>query len=300
LWVLYRAHENKTERDGIMLKGRCLCGAVSFEIEGPLSGPSLCHCGQCRRINGAPGAFTGAPRSATRIKGEENVGWYASSADAERGFCRTCGSKLFWREKDSADLDVTMGSLDAPTGLSLKAHIWAPHQGDYYEIGDGGVPHYAQSSGGAQPIPPEPAPDHGPALTRHEGACECGAVRYRVYGAMRDVVVCHCGQCRRTHGHAPGYSKARRGEITVDGEADLAWYASSPEAKRGFCRKCGSSLFWRVDGADGVSVTAGSLKRPTGLKTVRHIFTADKGDYYAIADGLPQDPGSMSANPVTF
>src|SRR3954471_17352329 len=100
-----------------MTKGHCLCGAVWFEIEGPLSTPNLCHCGMCRRMNGAPGAYSGAPRSAYRISGEENLNWYRSSPDSERGFCRLCGSKLFWREAGGGDLDVTMGSLESPTGL---------------------------------------------------------------------------------------------------------------------------------------------------------------------------------------
>jgi hypothetical protein len=283
-----------------MVSGQCLCGAVSFEIAGALSAPSLCHCGMCRRINGAPGAFTSAPASSYRIRGEESLNWYRSSAGAERGFCRTCGSKLFWREVGGQSLDVCVGSLNGPTGLRLGAHIWARHQGDYYTIGDDGVPRYAESSSGAQPIPVEPAPDHGPALSRHEGGCECGIVRYRVNGRIRDSVVCHCGQCRRSHGHAPGYSKARTAEMTIDGEDAIVWYGSSQEARRGFCGKCGSSLFWQRIGAGEVSITAGSLRAPTGLKTARHIFAADKGDYYEIADGVPQDPGTMSGNPVTF
>ena len=288
------------EKRALMVSGQCLCGAVSFEIAGPLSAPTLCHCGMCRRINGAPGAFTSAPAASYRIRGEESLNWYRASADAERGFCRICGSKLFWRAVGGKTLDVCMGSLNQPTGLRLGAHIWARHQGDYYAIGNDGVPRYAESSTGAQPIPAEPGPDHGPALTEHEGGCQCGAVRYRVKGRMRDSVVCHCNQCRRTHGHAPGYSKARIAETSIEGEDAVIWFASSQEAKRGFCAKCGSSLFWRMEGADGVSITAGSLKTPTGLRTARHIFAADKGDYYEIADGVPQDPGSMSGNPVTF
>jgi hypothetical protein len=283
-----------------MVSGSCLCGAISYEIGAALSAPSLCHCGQCRRINGAAGAFTGAPASSYRIEGEDSLTWYRSSADAERGFCKICGSKLFWREVGGGTLDVTMGSLNGPTGLRLGRHIWARHQGDYYEIGDDGVPRYSESSTDAPPIPVEPAPDHGPALTEHAGGCDCGAVRYRVQGRMRDSVVCHCGQCRRTHGHAPGYSKARIAELATEGEGSLAWYASSKEAKRGFCRACGSSLFWRSRDSDGISITAGSLKAPTGLKTARHIFAADKGDYYEIADSVPQDPGTMSGDPVTF
>jgi hypothetical protein len=283
-----------------MVTGQCLCGAVSYEIDGPLSAPTLCHCGMCRRINGAPGAFTSAAATSYRISGEDNLNWYRSSADAERGFCKACGSKLFWRERGGEALDVCMGSLNAPTGLRLGAHIWARHQGDYYEIGDDGVPRYAESSAGAQPIPAEPAPAAGPALTAHEGGCQCGAVRYRVHGRIRDSVVCHCGQCRRSHGHAPGYSKARTQEMTIEGADALVWYGSSSEARRGFCGKCGSSLFWQRVGAKEVSMTAGSLRAPTGLNTARHIFVADKGDYYAIADGVQQDPGTTSGNSITF
>jgi hypothetical protein len=283
-----------------MTSGQCLCGAISYEIAGPLSAPTLCHCGMCRRINGAPGAFTSAPASSYRLRGEENLNWYRSSADAERGFCRVCGSKLFWREVGGSALDVCMGSLDAPTGLRLGKHIWARHQGDYYEIGHDGVPRYAESSDGASPIGEEPAPDRGPVRADHAGGCQCGAIRYRVKGRIRDSVVCHCGQCRRSHGHTPGYSKARTAEMAIEGEGNLVWFGSSEEARRGFCGTCGSSLFWQRLGAAEVSMTAGSLDAPTGLKTARHIFAADKGDYYQIADGVQQDAGTMSGDPVTF
>ncbi|HVZ00217.1 MAG TPA: GFA family protein [Dongiaceae bacterium] len=283
-----------------MVSGHCLCGAVSFEVEGPLSAPSLCHCGQCRRLHGAPGAYTSAPASAYRIRGGDNLAWYNTSHRAEQGFCRTCGSKLFWREIGGEDLDAAMGSLDAPTGLTLARHIWTRSQGDYYEIGHDGVPRFAESSRDAAPVGEAAPPPAGPRKTEHRGRCECGAISLRVHGNIRDVVSCHCSQCRRAHGHAPGYSAARKAEMTVEGESNIAWYRSSDTAERGFCRRCGSSLFWRIDGSDSVSIAAGLLEAPTGLRTVRHIFAADKGDYYTIADGVPQDPGGMSANPVTF
>lgn len=283
-----------------MVKGQCFCGAVTFEIDGPLSAPSLCHCGQCRRLHGAPGAYTSAPVSAYRITGEESIDWHRTSKKAEQGFCKVCGSKLFWREVGGKSLDATVGSLIEPTGLKLARHIWTRSQGDYYEIGHDGVPRYAESSSGAQPIGEEDPPQAGPKKAEHSGGCQCGAVRYRVQGNMRDIVNCHCGQCRRIHGHAPGHSAARKAEMVIEGESNIAWYRSSDEAHRGFCRQCGSSLFWRPEGRDTISVVAGSLNAPTGLKTVRHIYAADKGDYYTIADGLPQDPGTMTDNPVTF
>jgi hypothetical protein len=254
----------------------------------------------CRRHNGAPGAYTSAPASAYRISGEESLNWYRSSPKTERGFCRHCGSKLFFRGVGDQDLDVTMGSLDEPTGLRLVRHIWTRSQGDYYAIDRDGLPRFAESSRGAPPIGEEPAPESGPKTNAHRGGCLCGAVTYRVTGNMRDVVVCHCGQCRRIHGHAPGYSAARKAEMTIDGVDHIAWYRSSEEAERGFCSRCGSSLFWRPEGRDTVSVSAGTIEPPTGMRTVRHIFAADQGDCYTIADSVPQDPGSMSGNPVTF
>ncbi|MGE0716846.1 MAG: GFA family protein [Alphaproteobacteria bacterium] len=124
------------------------------------------------------------------------------------------------------------------------------------------------------------------------GGCLCGAVRYRVTGPLRDVADCHCSQCRRWHGHVGAYTSAPRASVELLADEGLAWYRSSAEARRGFCRICGSSLFWDGSAEDTLDIAAGTLDAPTGLQTVRHIFTASKGDYYAIADGLPQFPES--------
>ncbi len=120
------------------------------------------------------------------------------------------------------------------------------------------------------------------------GGCLCGAVRYRVAGPLRDVVACHCTQCRRGSGHHVAATAARRSDLHVEGEP--RWFASSEGARRGFCPTCGSNLFWERQGAERISIWAGSLDAPTGLEMRGHIFVADKGDYYEIADGLPQAP----------
>jgi len=125
------------------------------------------------------------------------------------------------------------------------------------------------------------------------GGCLCGGVRYSVKGALRDVVNCHCGQCRKTHGHVAAYTNAKWSDVTLTNQASLAWYKSSAGARRGFCRECGGSLFWERIGAAGVSIAAGTLDAPTGLRTVRHIFMKDAGDYYTVDDGLEQLPGTM-------
>ena len=113
--------------------GGCLCGAVRYEIEGPLPPASACHCGQCRRWQGALGIYSLAPSDRSKIKGQRHLAWYESSPGIRRGFCRVCGSKLFWERMGSGQLDVTLGSMDPPTGLKIAKHIRTVDAGDYYD-----------------------------------------------------------------------------------------------------------------------------------------------------------------------
>src|SRR5258708_12287502 len=85
------------------------------------------------------------------------------------------------------------------------------------------------------------------------GHCECGAVRFTVTGALRDVVNCHCGQCRRFHGHVGAYTNAARADMRFDEERGVRWYRSSSFAQRGFFAEFGSSLFSQPIGAVTIS-----------------------------------------------
>ncbi len=129
---------------------------------------------------------------------------------------------------------------------------------------------------------------------RRTGSCLCGAVRYSVSGPLREIVACHCSQCRRQSGHHLAATRAPAAALKIEGEAAITWYRASELADRGFCRHCGSRLFWRPVSGDTVAIFAGTLDSPTGLTLERHIFVADKGDYYEIADGAPQFPGRGS------
>ncbi|MEL6450480.1 MAG: GFA family protein [Pseudomonadota bacterium] len=120
------------------------------------------------------------------------------------------------------------------------------------------------------------------------GTCECGAVAFEVTLSRTSVTVCHCTQCRRTSGHLWGSVKADYADLHFDRQDGLQWYASSDMAQRGFCRVCGSSLFYRMNGEAGIGISAGLFDTPTGFTTGKHIHTAHKGDYYDIADGAPQ------------
>lgn len=127
-----------------MPKGSCLCGAVGFEVAGPLSPPDACHCTQCRRQSGHYWASTDVPRDALTLRGEDKVSWYQSSDRVRRGFCATCGSVLFWERAGWDKIGIAMGAFDLPTATQLHVHIFVADKGDYYEIGDG-VPQYERT-----------------------------------------------------------------------------------------------------------------------------------------------------------
>ncbi|MFI0849222.1 GFA family protein [Mesorhizobium sp. IMUNJ 23232] len=124
----------------------------------------------------------------------------------------------------------------------------------------------------------------------HNGSCNCGAVRFRTSGKLREIVYCHCSQCRKQSGHFFAATSVAASKLAIEGEEAITWYAASPEARRGFCHICGTALFWKQEGGNTVSILAGAFDKPTGLKGSMHIFAADKGDYYAIDDGLPVHP----------
>ncbi len=100
---------------------------------------------------------------------------------------------------------------------------------------------------------------------------------------------CHCSQCRKHSGHVFASTDVPRSAVTIQGEENLTWYASSEKARRGFCSTCGSSLFWDPLHRDWIGVAMGAFEGPTGTHLAIHIFVADKGDYYDIADGVPQN-----------
>ncbi len=124
----------------------------------------------------------------------------------------------------------------------------------------------------------------------HSGACLCGSVRFKTSDRLREVVACHCSQCRKQTGLYYAATNVAADKLVVEGEEAVTWYRASSFARRGFCKTCGSALFWQADGADEISIMAGLFDQPTGLEIGYHIFCADKGDYYEIADGLPQYP----------
>ena len=120
------------------------------------------------------------------------------------------------------------------------------------------------------------------------GSCLCGKIHFNITELTRDVVVCHCKQCRKQTGHVVAATRVNDDGMTLSGAEHLTWFAASDDAKRAFCKHCGSLLFWKRNDSTTTSVMAGSLEEPTGLATACHIYTEYKGDYYDISDSAPQ------------
>ena len=123
----------------------------------------------------------------------------------------------------------------------------------------------------------------------HRGSCLCGAVTFEFDGDLRAPDACHCSQCRKQSGHYFASSDVPRAALTVHGADKVTWFASSERVRRGFCATCGSTLFWDPIHRDSIAIAMGAFDTPTQTHLKMHIFVADKGDYYEIADGLPQN-----------
>lgn len=124
----------------------------------------------------------------------------------------------------------------------------------------------------------------------HKGSCLCGEVTFKVVGNLPQPTACHCSNCRKHSGHFEASTDVPRSAVTIHGSEKVSWYQSSEKVRRGFCSTCGSSLFWDPIFKDWTAIV--NLPRFDGstyTKLSKHIFVADKGDYYEIADGLPQD-----------
>ncbi|MEZ2130783.1 MULTISPECIES: GFA family protein [unclassified Sinorhizobium] len=116
-------------------------------------------------------------------------------------------------------------------------------------------------------------------MQKKTGSCLCGGVSYEVQGELRHVVACHCNQCRKTSGHYVAATQALQANVAITGTT-LNWFQSSDTAERGFCGTCGSNLFWRRHGNPYISILAGTIDGPTGLKIESQIHTESAGDYY--------------------
>jgi hypothetical protein len=125
-----------------------------------------------------------------------------------------------------------------------------------------------------------------------EGACECGATRYRVADAFLYAANCHCSNCRAGTGAAfKPYAGIERAKLDVtDGAEDLLVWGE-PDANHTRCGVCGSLLYSVVRNGAYVHVAMGSLRDTPSIRPEKHIFVGSKADWFDIMDDLPRFEG---------
>lgn len=117
--------------------GGCLCQGVRFEIRGALNPILACHCSQCAKTSGNFATMTNTASANVTMLSDETLRWFQSSETASRGFCSRCGSNLFWKQDEGADIYITAGTIDKPVGAKIAEHIHVASKSDYYDITDG-------------------------------------------------------------------------------------------------------------------------------------------------------------------
>ena len=121
-----------------------------------------------------------------------------------------------------------------------------------------------------------------------KGSCLCGGIKFFTKGLHRHISNCHCSQCMKTHGNFAAYTMIKNKNIKFLSKKTLKWFKSSKKAKRGFCNKCGASLFFKVIGGKVIHIAAGMFNGPTKLKTINNIFVKGKPDYYKLDNRMPK------------
>ncbi|HEY0964766.1 MAG TPA: GFA family protein [Candidatus Paceibacterota bacterium] len=117
------------------------------------------------------------------------------------------------------------------------------------------------------------------------GACGCGAITFTAEGDIVGVVSCHCKFCQRLHGNYNPMVIVEKGDFALRSADSLEWYDSSNEARRGFCRLCGSALFKEQKSGSKILISIGSLDDTSGWKNTKNVFTEEAGAYYEMPNG---------------
>ena len=276
-----------------MNKGSCLCGDITWEIDGELTLMTACHCSMCRKVHGgAFGTYIGVEAESFRwTAGADLVHSYESSPGAQRPFCPRCGSLVASETPDGGQVYMPAGNLEGDLDRALDSHIFVDSRASWHEITDeapqfGGYPPGYGGDGVEQPDrPPATAGAVG-------GSCLCGAVAFEFDTTLERMGSCHCSRCRksRSSAHSVQLFVAADQFRWVRGESEIRSF-KVPEAEffvATFCGTCSSPM--PVVFADrGVAmVPAGALDQDPGIRPQAHIFVASKAPWFEITDEPPQ------------
>ena len=118
--------------------------------------------------------------------------------------------------------------------------------------------------------------------------CLCGGIKIKTIGKLRYVINCHCKQCMKTHGNFAAYTRVADTCLKFQSKKTLKWFKSSKRAQRGFCSRCGASIFFKVNKSKTTSISAGMFDKSLKVKTNKNIFVKNRLKYYSLDKLLPK------------
>jgi len=122
-----------TQTENHKCSGGCLCGAITYSVDGAMRPVVACHCRMCQKSSGFHVAATSVlDADLTVVDPDGKLSWFASSDFAKRGFCSRCGGNLFYKRIDTDCTSIFAGTIDQPSGLTMAAQIFTEEAGDYY------------------------------------------------------------------------------------------------------------------------------------------------------------------------
>jgi hypothetical protein len=283
-----------------MTTGRCLCGTVRYEIDGPFSNMAHCHCSMCRKHHGSAYAtWAVAPIAGFRYtQGESSVGRYESSAGFRRSFCTVCGSVVPDGIESSGLVICPAGNLEGDPGVEPGLHMFVGSKARWHEITDN-LPRFEEypPQFGMQATQRPPVETSGDDV---QGSCLCGGVAFAISSAPLRMFYCHCSRCRlgRSAAHAANIFYKADGLRWLRGEDRVQDY-HLPEAQyfgTAFCRRCGSGVPRLSVERNAAVVPAGSLDTDPGIRVQAHIFVDSRASWDRITDRVPQFAGMPPRN----
>lgn len=281
------------------LQGRCLCGAVAYQVRGPFSMMVHCHCSMCRKHHGALFAtFVGAPLMGFKwLRGEDQIDSYASSENGRRSFCRHCGSVTPALLKQMDLALIAAGNLEGDPGIRPQYHVFVGSKPPWYTITDDLPQHeeFPPELGVGGVTRPVVEPREGVVL----GSCLCNGITYEISGKPLRSAHCHCSRCQRgrSAAHASNsFYKLDDFRFTRQ-EVSIVDYRV-PDAKYfgiAFCSRCGGNVPRISKERGAVVVAAGALDTDPGVQPAMHIYVADKASWFEITDTIPRFEASPPA-----
>ncbi len=275
-----------------MTQGRCLCGTVRYEIDGPFTNMLHCHCSMCRKHHGtAFVTWAAAPLAGFRmLAGADSIVRYPSSPGLHRSFCRHCGSVVPEAHQAIGLVIAPAGNLEGDLGLTPQFHMFTGSKAAWYRIEDD-LPQFEEypPQFGMQATPRPPVATT-PGVT--QGSCLCGATAYEISGPPVRMYYCHCSRCRQGRGaahatnvffKADDFKWTRGADLVGDYPVSGAQFFAVA-----FCARCGSSMPRVSRERNMVNVPAGSLDTEPGMEPMGHIYVESKASWETISGDIPQ------------